>query len=224
MEGQEKIEDNKRPGEDLEGIKARLLSTSVRYASVLREWELWELRDLVRAWVKWKYQKTADQMEVEPIIREERKMFFEKVFDEWTSIKCRAKKPTAPTKDKFVSTIEVGKWKQDLPPSPTAQKRKQEEIGDSDRITKRAVEAGLGETTVEPISTVSKSKRTLSCQKGQPAYLTLAASIGNREPKVSFEWKDGSGQHAGDRYIQFSPDIGNHENAKFECLLNFDDS
>ncbi|KAM0564200.1 hypothetical protein ACHAPJ_000409 [Fusarium lateritium] len=72
------------------------------------------------------------------------------------------------------------------------------------------------------MTTTAPKKRVMARRKDEPAFLQLGLSIGNSEPKLTFDWKDGSSQHTSDKYISFNPGM-DYETAKVEYVANHDD-
>ncbi|KAF4456832.1 hypothetical protein F53441_1129 [Fusarium austroafricanum] len=103
------------------------LQTPIRRLADLTQWELYELYDLVRAWVQWKLRKTCD-MKTEPITKNQRDRFFKKVFKDWNSLNRNVRVPAKKNqKDKHDTTIVVGRWSDDLPLSEKKKRKIEEE-------------------------------------------------------------------------------------------------
>ncbi|KAF4962663.1 hypothetical protein FSARC_9224 [Fusarium sarcochroum] len=164
---------------------------------------------LHRPVVRIKYRKNGD-FSKEPISAEQRSEFFDDVHDDWSTLKINIRVPKAPKKDKWDSTIEVGRWMQNLPPSKPKRTGAAKQTGTSPSPTKLKRKKGDDDD--------NSSER----RKDEPAYLPLELSVRNSEPKLTFDWKDASNQHAGDKYISFNPGM-DYETAKVECVANYDD-
>ncbi|KAM0341328.1 hypothetical protein ACHAPU_010071 [Fusarium lateritium] len=184
---------------------SRLPKTVIRSSEELIPSEYHRLLDLAQAWIGFKFKKTAG-ISSESTSENQTKIFFEKIFDGWTSMNRSVRIPGFPVKNEWDSTIEVGSWKWNLLDSPSKlkPKREQEEKGNSVTAT-----------------SANKTEREEARKKGQPAFLSLELTVGHSEPKLSFDFKDGNGQHASVDDVQFHRGM-NHVAARAECIVYHD--